>query len=253
MLLGFAHKTVLITGSSSGIGLALSRKLVALGCNVAGIGLDASSPLSDPRYTYMQGDICIEAARASFIEGALERFGTVDILINNAAIGIYAPSTETSEEELKKIYGVNVFAGLELIKRVVPIFRKNHGGSIVNIGSICGSVTVPWSTIYCSTKFAVHGITQGLRRELAGDNIHVMLVMPAVIATDFRKHVLRGIAPGKVKDIELTPPEKVADDIIRGLARKKKHVYSPLHLAFPFMKMQEYAPWLMDWYLKSKQ
>lgn len=253
-------KIILITGSSRGVGEATAKAFIAqnLGAQVVGVGLEAAPNFIHPQHHYHQGDITDPAFRQKIIDQTISQFGRIDILINNAATGIYAPSYETSYAETLRLYDVNVFAPMELIRLALPHMQKQTTASIVNIGSICCKVTVPWATTYCATKFALDGQTQGLQRELrnkkSARHIHVMFVMPAVIDTNFRAFVVRGEAPKNVTNMRLlVRPEYVAKRIIAGVAKKKKKIYVPFITAFPFMKMQEYTPWLMDLYLRSKQ
>ncbi len=249
-------KVAVITGASDGLGKTLSNSLLKQGCKVVRIGLNADgySELNNENELNIIGDLSYSKTREDLINRAIVKFGTIDILVNNAATGIYAASYETQYDELLKMYDVNVFVPNELIRLTLPVFSRKHSGHIVNIGSICGTVTVPWATIYCSTKFALHGITQGLRREVHGLGINITLVMPSVIKTNFRQHVIRGEAPENVKKMNIAvSTEYIASSIINGIIKKKKNVYSPFFLAYPFMKMQEYAPWLMDWYLRGKE
>lgn len=249
-------KIVIVTGASDGLGKVTADLLLKNGCKIVRIGLEAQGyrELDNENELNIIGDLSLAKTREDLLVRTIKKFGTLDILINNAAIGIYAPSYETTYDELLKIYEVNVFVPNEMMRLVLPIFREKHSGTIVNIGSICGTVTVPWATIYCSTKFALHGITQGFRREVRDFGVHVMLVMPAVIKTNFRRHVIRGKAPTNVeRDVHGISPEYVANSIINGIKKKKKNIYVPFVLAYPFMKMQEYTPWLMDWYLRTKQ
>lgn len=254
--MSLAGKVVVITGVSEGIGKASMQKLLQAGCKVVGIGLPAAGyeAGSGDNWVRLLGDITDAGVRENLIQTALQRFGTIDILINNAAVSSYALSYDTPDEVLRRLYDVNVFAGLSLVRRVAPILKEKRSGSIVNIGSICGIVTVPWATVYCSTKFAVHGLTQGLRLDLKPHGIHVMLVMPGIANTRIRDNVLHGKPPGSVLKMKLgVSPEYIAGSVIKGLVRQSRHVYSPFILAWPFVKMKEYAPWLMDWYLQSKQ
>lgn len=246
-------KVIVLTGASSGLGASLVRQLLASGAKVTGIDTQPATT-SHENYLHIQGDIASSGVRAQAVQAAMAAFGNIDILINNAAVGIYASSYESSDAENARVYEVNVLAPLGMIALVVPHFIRRQSGMIVNIGSICGKVTVPWATVYCSTKFALAGISQGLRRELAPHRVHVLHVMPAVIDTAFRRHVLRGQAPGKVQTMRRSSdPDCTAKAILSAIARKKKNLYTPFTLAYPFTKMQEYTPWLMDWYLKSKQ
>ena len=220
-----AGKVAIVTGASDGLGKATADLLLQEGCKVVRIGLaaDGYEEKQTENELNIIGDLTDEQTRGNLFTWALAAFDTVDILVNNAAVSIYAPSYETTHNEMQKIY------------------------------DICGQVTVPWATAYCASKFALHGLTQGLRREVKKTGIHVMLVMPAIIDTNIRLHVLRGTPPGNVNGMKGCPPNQIARAIIRAMKRNANNLYTPFYLAYPFMKMQEYTPWLMDWYLDTKR
>ena len=154
-------KVVLITGASEGIGAACAAEFGRFGAKLsltarkeAGLaragGVDA---LLTP------GDIIEEATRRAAVERTLDRFGRIDILINNAGIGLYTPSWRAPMEETRRMWEVNYFALLGMIQLVVPHMRASRSGTIVNVGSIGGKMTLPWLTLYSSTKYAIGSLT----------------------------------------------------------------------------------------------
>jgi len=127
------------------------------------------------------------------------------------------------------MWEVNYFALLGMIQLVVPGMRARRDGTIVNIGSIGGKMTLPWLTLYSTSKYAVSSLTEGLRMELARDNVHAMLVCPGYVKTAFQQNVLGGEPPSDIqrsRKMAITP-EQCAVDIRRGVERRARTVLSP--------------------------
>jgi short-subunit dehydrogenase len=200
----------------------------------------------------MEGDITDPSFRQHWFASALKQFGRVDGLINNAGIGLYAPPTKAPLDQVRRLFDVNVFAALAMAQIVAPVLRSNRAGFIVNIGSVGGKVSLPWAALYCASKFALHAISDSLRRELSPDGIHVMKVCPGIVDTRFRDHVLSGIAPDGVSDIRRTvSPEHVADAVVRGIQRDARTVYVP-QIGKLFTSLDEVSSRMMDWYIARK-
>lgn len=223
-------KVVIVTGASQGLGEAVARELQKKGA------LLSLSALPEPGFEERAGDRCLVTpgdltdgrVRSSVVERTLDRFGRVDALINNAGVGLYAPPSIVDLDLARRLYELNVFAPLALAQLVIPHFRRQGSGSIVNIGSVGGFVSLPWAVMYCSSKFALHAISDSLRRELSQEGIHVMKVCPGIIETKFRDHVLAGHAPARVTDIKrVVTPEQVARGVVRGMERRSRTVYVP--------------------------
>jgi short-subunit dehydrogenase len=163
------------------------------------------------------------------VERTLDRYGAIDILINNAAVGFYIPTWDAPAEKTRALIELNFFALLGMIQLVAPHMRARRSGTIVNVGSIAGMTTLPWLTIYSASKSAVDALTAGLRMELKRDNVHAMLVCPGYVKTGFQEHVLAGEAPEKVKRgrrFAITPSQ-CAVAIRRGVERDARTVMAP--------------------------
>src|SRR5262249_35086660 len=144
---------------------------------------------------------------------------------------------------------VNVLAPLALAQRVIPIMRSQGDGTIVNIGSVAGLVSLPWAAAYSASKFALHAVDDSLRRELRRDHIHVLKVCPGIVATEFRNHVLDGAAPSKVTRIGwVVSPDLVAVRIHQAIERRHSMIYVP-RIGRLFAMLNAIAPRLMDSYL----
>jgi short-subunit dehydrogenase len=163
------------------------------------------------------------------VERTLQRFGRIDILINNAGMGVYWPVSQTPSGETRAMFDLNLFAPLALLQAALPPMRAQKQGLIVNVGSIAGDVTLPWMPLYSASKAALHALTEGLRMELAGSGVRTMLVCPGYILTDFHSHS-RGLAPPPkvvaAKRFAITR-EQCARDILRGVERDARIVTTP--------------------------
>jgi short-subunit dehydrogenase len=247
-------KVVLITGASEGIGASCAKLIGQRGAKLSLTALPDESfqrEESDSRLV-IPGDLTSAALRAEVVERTIARFGRIDVLLNNAGVGQYGFPTEVDTEISKRIFDVNVFSALALTQLVVPHMRAKKSGTIVNIGSVGGKVSLPWAVMYCATKWALHCVDDSLHRELLGTGIHVMKVCPGIVDTNFRDHVLAGTAPGRVEDIRrVVSPDQVASAVIKGIERGKRTVYVP-KIGFLFTSLDFFAPRVMDWYLRGK-
>lgn len=221
--------------------------------NVATVALSgSSSPERENDFLFFEGDIRSEQTRASVVESTIGRFGKIDVLVNNAAVGLYAPPSTADLDLCRRLLDVNVLAALGMAQLVIPQMRKRRSGTIVTIGSVGGYVSLPWAAMYCASKFAAHAISDSLRRELKRDGIHVLKVCPGIVATRFRENVLGGTAPADVEAIRrIVTPEAVAKCVLRGIDSHASAVYIP-RIGRLFTAMDFVAPWLMDWYIARK-
>jgi short-subunit dehydrogenase len=224
-------KVVLITGASEGIGAACAREFASSG---ARLSLTARNEeglrrAATPDALIAPGDITVEADRRRVVERTLERFGAIDILINNAGVGLYQPSWEMPLAEARALMELNFFAPLAMTQLVVPHMRARRSGMLVNVGSIGGKVVLPWLTLYCVTKSALGMLTEGQRIELMRDGIRTMLVCPGYVKTGFQKNVRAGQAPEKVQSARrfAITPEQCAEAIRRGVERDARTVVTP--------------------------
>jgi short-subunit dehydrogenase len=224
-------KVVLITGASEGIGAACAREFASSGARLSltarnAEGLHRAAP---PDALVTPGDITVDADRRRIVESTLERFGAIDILINNAGAGIYQPSWEMPMEEARSLMELNFFAPLAMTQLVVPLMRERRSGMLVNVGSIGGKVVLPWLTLYSVTKSALGALTEGQRVELMRDGVRTMLVCPGYVKTGFQKNVRSGQAPEKVQNARrfAITPEQCAQAIRRGVERDARTIVTP--------------------------
>ena len=163
-------KTILITGSSSGIGKATARYFHRQGWNVVAT---MRRPENETELGTLEQvlvtrlDVQDSASIAAAVSAGLERFGQIDVLLNNAGYGAYGVLEATPMEKIRRQFDVNVLGLLNTTKAVLPHLRANGRGTVVNISSIGGKVTFPLGTLYHGTKFAVEGLSEALQYELA--------------------------------------------------------------------------------------
>ncbi len=175
------------------------------------------------------GDLTNRRDRERVVTETLRHYGTIDILINNAGVGMYSAAWQTPITEARELFELNFFAVLELAQLVVPSMRERKHGCIVNVGSIAGKITLPWLTLYSVSKYAVGSLTDGLRMELKRDGIHAMTVCPGYVDTGFQKHVIHGQPPGSISGRRrfAISAEQCADAIARGVERNARTVVTP--------------------------
>lgn len=187
----FAHKVVLITGGSRGLGLALARQLCAEGARVALLARDPDE-LSSAREELVQAggevltvscDLLDREQIDAAVRKVADHFGGIDVVINNAGIIEIGPLEHMQREDFERAMDLHFWAPFNLIMQALPHLRRRGGGRIVNIASIGGKMAVPHLAPYCASKFALVGLSDALRAELARDRIHVTTVTPGLMQT----------------------------------------------------------------------
>ncbi|QLF71594.1 SDR family oxidoreductase (plasmid) [Peteryoungia desertarenae] len=181
-------KTILITGASSGIGLATARHFQANGWNVIAT---MRAPSEDSALANLDNvlvtrlDVTDAVSIPAAVAAGIERFGKIDVLLNNAGYGAYGALEAFTMERIRRQFDTNVVGLLEVTKAVLPHMRKNRSGTVINISSIGGQITFPLGTLYHGTKFAVEGLSEALHYELEPLGIRVRIVEPGMIKTNF--------------------------------------------------------------------
>lgn len=179
--------TILITGASSGIGRSTALRFQSEGWNVIATMRDPAGSdlidLDDVLVTRL--DVTDTASIEAAVNAGIDRFGAIDMLLNNAGYGAYGPLEAFSTDRIRRQFDTNVIGLLEVTKAVLPHMRTRRSGTIVNISSIGGQVTFPLGTLYHGTKFAVEGLSEALHYELQPLSIRVRIIQPGMIKTDF--------------------------------------------------------------------
>lgn len=190
----------LVTGASSGIGEASARRLAALGFRVVlaarraerlealakQIASEGGRALSAPT------DLADAGATSALVVRTLDRYGRVDVLVNNAGFSPAAALEHVTRDELRHIFDVNLFSALQLVSEIAPVMRAQGGGRIINVGSLGGSVAAPLAIPYAATKAGLDAANRGLRLELAPWKIKLSLVIPGFVDTAVFENARQG-------------------------------------------------------------
>lgn len=178
-----------ITGASRGFGLQIARDLLDRGHQVVATARRAETvtdALGDNENVLAVAlDVTDEEQARQAVQAAVERFGRIDVLVNNAGRGLLGAVEEATDAEVRAVYDTNVFGLLTVTRAVAPVLREQRSGAIVNISSVGGFVSSPGWGVYASTKFAVEALSEALHAELKPLGVHVMVVEPGYFRTDF--------------------------------------------------------------------
>jgi short-subunit dehydrogenase len=209
----------IITGASMGIGLMTARLFTAHGARVAlaSRSADALARLAGE----LAGSVAIPtdmrdaASIKHMVAAAHAHYGRIDLLINNAGQGMYAPIEQIDLEQYRQIMELNVYGPLLAMQAVIPVMREQGGGMIVNISSNVSKMFIPGLAAYASTKYALNAVTLTARAELAKDNIRVSVMYPRLTATDFGRNAITSQArqPGRWPAGERRPGMPTPDPV----------------------------------------
>ena len=180
----------LVTGASSGIGRAAAEALQGAGFRVFGTSRRARAEQSGG-ITMLACDVTDDRSVAKLVEEVMARAGRIDLLVNNAGIGLLGAAEESSVAQAQALFDVNLFGVLRLTNAVLPIMRRQGKGRIVNLSSVLGFIPAPYSALYASTKHAIEGYSESLDHELRSFGIRVVLVEPAYTRTAFEENIIR--------------------------------------------------------------
>ncbi len=175
-----------ITGTTSGFGRAIAEAALERGDSVVATArhTDALADLGDPeRVQAVRLDVTDAADREAAVAAALDRFGRIDVLVNNAGRTQVGAVEETTDDELRALFDLHFFAPAALTRLVLPAMREQGGGAIVQMSSVGGQVTAPGFSAYCATKFALEGLSETLRDEVQPFGIHTLIVEPGAFRT----------------------------------------------------------------------
>ena len=217
----------IVTGATTGIGEATARALQAAQYLV--FGTDRKRPAKKiAGMDYVACDVTSDEAVGAAVREVLAKAGHVDLLVNNAGVGLVAAAEESSLDQAKSIFDVNLFGVIRMTKAVLPLMRQQGSGRIVNISSVLGLIPSPYSALYASSKHALEGYSESLDHEVRDSGIRVVLVEPAYTRTAFESNVLtadqkndhygparsNALAVLRTEMTKADPPEVVADTVV---------------------------------------
>jgi short-subunit dehydrogenase len=192
------HAVALITGASSGIGLITAKALQRAGYRVFGTSRKAFA--SADGITMLICDVTDEISVNNTVAEVLKQAGRIDLLVNNAGIGLLGAAEESSTAQAQALFDVNVFGITRVTNAVLPAMRKQGQGRIVNVGSVLGLIPAPYNALYAASKHAVEGYSESLDHELRTFGIRVALVEPGFTQTSFEASITRPDQPLAVYD-----------------------------------------------------
>jgi NAD(P)-dependent dehydrogenase (short-subunit alcohol dehydrogenase family) len=184
----------LVTGASTGIGWATAKALQNAGFRVFGTSRRAVAERSDG-VTMLTCDVTDEASVAKLVDGVLAQAGRIDLLVNNAGVGLFGGAEESSVAQVQALFDVNLFGVIRMTNAVLPSMRRRGEGRIVNMGSVLGLIPAPYSAHYSAAKHALEGYSESLDHEVRVFNIRVSVIEPAFVRTVFDQN---GIEPDSV-------------------------------------------------------
>ncbi|SFD57310.1 Short-chain dehydrogenase [Chitinophaga sp. CF118] len=234
-------KTILITGASSGIGKETAKLFQSKGWNVIAT---MRNPEKESELKHLENVLVakldvldLDSIQNAFIKG-VQKFGSIDVLLNNAGYGAYGPLESFSREKILQQFNTNVIGLLDVTKTILPHFRQNKKGIIINISSIGGKMTFPLGSLYHGTKFAVEGISESLNYEVEQFGGQVKIVEPGMIATDFSgrsldfsndenmteyQNIVSSLMAAMPKMVENVSPASVVAEVIFEAATDEKN------------------------------
>ena len=248
------NKTVLLTGASGGIGVALAELLAAQGARLllSGRNENALTALRDSLPGSRHQVLCADLSSPDSLQKLALKAATagVDILINNAGIGELSLVGEMDETNIQRLIDLNLGAPIKLTNALLPALKQRPQAAIVNIGSILGSIGLAGNTTYCASKFGLRGFSEALRRELSDSQVRVIYFAPRATATDFNDGPTQ--AMNRELGNQVDPAHTVAEALIRVL---QKNTANYRYLGWPeklFVRINSLLPRIVDGAVKKQ-
>ncbi len=185
----------LVTGASSGIGKAATLALATAGFRVAGTSRNTTRVTPGEGVTLLDLDVTSDESVTTVVEQVMERFGRIDVLVNNAGLGTNGAAEESSVGQAQGLFDVNVFGLMRMTKAVLPHMRAQGCGRIINLSSVQGFIPAPYMAVYGASKHAIEGYTESLDHEVREHGVRVLLVQPAATNTPFDANLVPADTP----------------------------------------------------------
>lgn len=223
----------ILTGASSGVGLALAKRLSQRGCRLVLTArrkenLDSlADELGRDKAVVVTGDISDSGLQRTLVSTCVDTFGGIDCVINNAGIGAIGRFDEATPERLRKVFEVNFFAVAELTRQCLGHLEQGNDSLIVNVGSVLGHRAAPLKSEYSASKFALHGFSDALRAELASSSIEVLLASPSTIDSSFFDSCIDNTGGGSGNTRSAMSPDYVAEKIVRAMVKRNHEIIIP--------------------------
>jgi len=248
-------KTAIVTGAFSGIGKASAEVLARAGFTVFGSSRRPSN--GSNRVTMVTCDVTDDASVKALLSTVLSQTGRIDVLVNNAGLGLFGGAEESSISQVKGLFDVNVFGTVRATNAALPSMRQRGEGRIINISSILGLVPAPYSAYYSATKHALEGYSESLDHEVRAFNIRVSLIEPAYTRSVFDQNALepdaklneydqaRAGTHALLRDVmpKADPPELVADVVLRAATdHRPRRRYTAGKIARQINLLRRFAP-----------
>ena len=252
----FANQVVVVTGASTGIGLATTRAFAGHGAQVVLVARNAQrlnllAPELEHQFPQRILTIACDVTDHSQVDNLMQqvtkRFGRIDVLINNAGIGLIAPFERVQNSDAQALFATNFFGAFNCLQAVLPYFRGQHSGHVVNIASAAGLRALPNSSIYAATKAALIALSDALRVEWQDYGIHFTVVCPGRIRladTGFFDAAKKYGTTALYQTPEITAAA-LAQAIVAAVATRRRLVVLPLHARLAH-RLNQFAPGLLD-------
>ncbi|MEU2287079.1 oxidoreductase [Streptomyces sp. NPDC013178] len=206
----------IVTGASSGIGKETALALVAAGFTVVGTSRDTSRVTPLDGVTFLGLDVASDASVAAAVQEVSERFGRIDVLVNNAGVGSMGAAEETSLAQTQGMFETNVFGVMRMVNEVLPHMRAQRRGRIINISSVLGFLPQPYMAAYAASKHAIEGYTESLDHEVRDHGVRALIVEPAYTRTGFEANSAKPDTPLHVYAKQRQTVDRVMAEAVRG-------------------------------------
>ena len=212
-------RVALVTGASSGIGEAAAEALVAAGFTVYGTSRRATAGEKRGEVVFLPLDVTDDQSVADAVREVLDRSGRIDVLVNNAGLGVAGAAEESSLEQAHALFETNLFGSIRMMRAVLPHMREQRSGRIINVSSVVGLIPVPYMALYAASKHALEGYSESVDHEVREHGVRVLLVEPGFTKTSFDANLAAADTPlplyaqqRKIVDAGLADALKTGDE-----------------------------------------